>query len=118
MKQNKNLQNFKTQLIFVVLGTLIGFLLDHPIIGAIIGFFVGLQISQWLEAKQTRYIPDHVKKAVLTRYYNMCAVCPDTNLLEFHHKKSYAEGGDNSERNIVPLCPKHHSMVRRLENDK
>lgn len=46
----------------------------------------------------------------------MCAVCDDTALLEFHHRKPYADGGDNSEKNIVPLCPKHHSMVRRLED--
>ena len=103
---------------FVILGALIGFLLKHPLIGAAIGFFIGLQYSQWQEAKQTRYIPDYIKGAVLKRYYNMCAVCPDTNLLEFHHKKPHAQGGDNSEQNIVPLCPKHHAMVRRLENDQ
>lgn len=43
----------------------------------------------------------------------MCAVCPETQLLEFNHKKPYAEGGDNSESNIAPLCPYHHSLITR-----
>lgn len=108
----------RTLIFFTALGLIIGYILNHPLIWAAIGFFVGLQYHQWQEAKQTRYIPDHIKKAVLNRYFNMCAVCTETNLLEFHHKKEHAEGGDNSEKNIVSLCPKHHSMVRRLENVK
>lgn len=68
---------------------------------------------KWLRTKQKRYIPREVKNAVLQRYFNMCAVCPSEQLLEFHHRKEFADGGDNSEKNIVPLCPKHHAMVTR-----
>ena len=108
----------KTKIIisFIALGILLGFFIDSPLLGAVAGFLIGLRFSQWQEGKQTRYIPDYVKKAVLNRYFNMCAVCPEPHLLEFHHKLEHAKGGDNSEKNISPLCPKHHSMVRRLEN--
>lgn len=74
------------------------------------------KLIKYLRTKQTRYIPQEIKNVVLKRYFNMCAVCTDTMLLEFHHRKEYSYGGDNSEKNIVPLCPKHHAMVRRLKN--
>lgn len=87
-------------------------------IGALIGLMHGtiryLVLAK--ETKQTRYIPEQIKQAVLKRYFNMCAVCPDKQLLEFHHKIQYADGGLNDEENITPLCPKHHAMITRLEN--
>ena len=117
LKQSRSFgKKCKIIIFFIVIGITLGKLLfKNFVIGAVIGFFVGLKFAQWQESKQTRYIPDYIKKAVLNRYYHMCAVCPEPNLL--HHKTHYAEGGDNSEKNIVCLCPKHHSMVRRLEND-
>ena len=89
------------------------------IISIIIGIIVAIVIAkfiEWLLQKQKRYIPKFVKEAVLKRYFGMCAVCPEKLLLQLHHKKPHSEGGDNSEQNIVPLCPKHHSMVTRMEN--
>ena len=90
------------------------------IIIGVIGAIVIAKLIEWLLQKQKRYIPKHIKDAVLKRYFYMCAVCPDTtiSLFEYHHKIPYSEGGDNSEKNIVPLCPKHHAMVIRLENEK
>ena len=76
-------------------------------------FYLLYKLFKWLKEKQKRYIPKHIKKAVLKRYFNMCAVCPETNLLDFHHKKEYSNGGNNSEENIVPLCPFHHSLITR-----
>lgn len=73
---------------------------------------------KWLRTKQKRYIPQEVKNAVLKRYFNMCAICPENNLLEFHHKKEFSEKGDNSEQNIVPLCPYHHSLITRYPPTK
>lgn len=81
-----------------------------------IGAFIAISISDYLKTKQTRYVPEHIKKAVLLRYFGMCSVCMEYTLLEFHHRRGFSEGGDNSERNIVPLCPKHHAMVTRLDN--
>ena len=43
----------------------------------------------------------------------MCACCTEEVLLEFHHRVKHADGGDNGEKNIVPLCAKHHAMVTR-----
>ena len=105
--------------------------LGSLIIGAVVGYFIygnvgmvfggigaliAIYIYDYLKTKQTRYIPEHIKKSVLMRYFRMCAVCPEAHLLEFHHRKEFSEGGDNSEINIVPLCPKHHAMVTRLDN--
>ena len=81
---------------------------------AVVAYFI-YRFIRWLRARQTRYIPKEVKRAVIKHYYGMCAVCPDTisELFEFHHRKNFSDGGDNSEKNIVPLCPKHHAMVTR-----
>ncbi|MBI4010470.1 MAG: HNH endonuclease [Candidatus Aenigmarchaeota archaeon] len=75
-------------------------------------------LIKWLRTRQKRYIPREVKNAVLKRYFNMCAVCMENTFLEFHHRKPYSDNGDNSEQNIVPLCPKHHAMVTRYTGDK
>ena len=85
--------------------------IDYVIAGVII--YILYRLIRWQRTQQTRYIPFEVKRAVLKRYFSMCAVCPEANLLEFHHKKKHADGGDNSEMNVAPLCPKHHAMVTR-----
>ena len=78
-------------------------------------FYLLYKLFKWLKEKQKRYIPEHIKKAVLKRYFNMCAVCPENNqlVMEYHHRKRFSENGDNSEQNIVPLCPYHHSLITR-----
>lgn len=80
--------------------------------------FLVYKFIRWLQTKQTRYIPDSIKQAVLKRYFNMCAVCPETLLLEFHHRKEYSDNGDNSEKNIVPLCSFHHSLITRFSKNE
>lgn len=92
--------------------TLAEFVVWAAVIGAIL--YLLHKVRQWFETKQKRHIPTYVKEAVLKRYFGMCAVCPETQLLEYHHRMPYAKGGDNSEKNIVPVCPKHHGMVTRL----
>ena len=71
------------------------------------------KIFRWNQIRQTRYIQEFVKRKVLQRYFNMCACCTEEVLLEFHHRVKHADGGDNGEKNIVPLCAKHHAMVTR-----
>ena len=78
------------------------------------------RLVKWIQTKQKRYIPQEVKNAVLKRYFNMCAVCPENNkmILDFHHKKGYSDGGNNTEENIVPLCPYHHSLITRYPQNR
>ena len=81
-------------------------LINNPIKSAIV-IILGIFLIVF---KQKRYIPQEVKNAILKRYFNMCAVCPETQLLEFHHKKEFSNGGDNSEQNIAHY---HHSLITR-----
>lgn len=72
----------------------------------------------WLlfrKKKPERYISEETKRKVLERYYNMCAVCDfdKRELIEYHHRKKFSQEGDNSEKNIVPLCPNHHQLITR-----
>lgn len=81
----------------------------------IFAVYIIYKLIRWLRTKQKRYIPIEVRNAVLKRYFNMCAVCPENNqlVMEYHHRKRFSENGDNSEQNIVPLCPYHHSLITR-----
>lgn len=85
------------------------------IIIGVIAVIIIAKLIDWLLQNQKRYIPKYIKEAVLKRYFNMCAVCPESNelIMEYHHRKKFADGGDNSEKNIVPLCPYHHSLITR-----
>lgn len=85
------------------------------IIKLVIVIFLIWAIIRWFKGKRTRYVSDSVKRKVLARQYGQCALCEESVLLEFDHRKKYADGGDNSERNIVALCPKHHAMKTRLD---
>ena len=114
----------KNNLSFLLIHTLIGGLIvmfindKYIIIGAVIGLAIGLLriFQKQRQTKQTRYIPDWVKKEVLLRQYHMCALCIENQLLEFDHRMRYADGGDNTPKNIVALCPKHHAMKTRLDS--
>lgn len=77
--------------------------------------YILYRLLKWYQVKQTRYIPQSVKDAVVKHYYGMCAVCPDDNakMFDYHHRKPFADGGDNSEKNIVPLCVYHHALITR-----
>jgi len=35
--------------------------------------------------------------------------------VEYHHKKSWAKGGDTDVENGIPLCPPHHHMADHPE---
>lgn len=85
------------------------------IILAIVIIYLAYRFFKWLQTKQKRYISKEVKEAVLKRYFNMCAVCPENNInvMEFHHRHPYSERGDNGEMNIIPLCPYHHALITR-----
>ena len=69
-----------------------------------------------------RRIPDLVKREVLRRDEYRCTVCKwshdewnrsDPRHLELHHKTSHAEGGDNTESNLMTVCTVCHDEIHR-----
>ncbi|MBV2124999.1 MAG: HNH endonuclease [Candidatus Thiodiazotropha sp. (ex Ctena orbiculata)] len=60
-----------------------------------------------------RTIPDSIRREVLKRDGYQCAACEwniddynraDPRILELHHKQHHADGGGNTEENLVTLC--------------
>lgn len=71
-----------------------------------------------------RLIPDPIRVAVLRRDSYQCLNCSwhisewnraDPRILELHHKKHHAKGGDNSEENLITLCNICHDEIHRKE---
>lgn len=71
-----------------------------------------------------RLIPDPVRVAVLRRDSYQCLQCSwhisewnkaDPRILELHHKKHHAKGGDNTEENLITLCNICHDEIHRQE---
>jgi len=71
-----------------------------------------------------RLIPDPVRFAVLRRDSYQCLHCSwhinewnkaDPRILELHHKKHHAKGGDNTAENLITLCNICHDEVHREE---
>lgn len=69
-----------------------------------------------------RHIPDAVKRSVLRRDRYKCGECgwtheewnrSDPRHLELHHVKPHAEGGANTEENLVTLCTLCHDDIHR-----
>jgi hypothetical protein len=64
-----------------------------------------------------RQIPDRVRRQVLRRDNYLCRRCnwshelwnrSDARHLELHHIQAHAEGGENSEDNLITLCTSCH----------
>lgn len=73
-----------------------------------------------------RLIPDPVRVAVLRRDSYQCLQCSwhisewnkaDPRILELHHKKHHAKGGDNTEENLITLCNICHDEIHRKEHN-
>jgi hypothetical protein len=71
-----------------------------------------------------RLIPDPVRVAILRRDSYQCLHCgwhinewnkADPRILELHHKKYHAEGGDNTKENLITLCNICHDDIHRKE---
>jgi hypothetical protein len=69
-----------------------------------------------------RKIPDLVRGAVLRKDKYRCTKCDwshdiwntsDPRHLELHHKKEHAEGGGNTEDNLITLCTLCHDDIHR-----
>lgn len=72
-----------------------------------------------------RRIPDPVKRDVLRRDNYKCTVCQwshdewnrsDPRHLELHHKKHHAQGGDNTEDNLMTVCTVCHDGIHRKKS--
>ncbi len=69
-----------------------------------------------------RHIPDPIKRNVLRRDDYKCTTCnwshemwnrSDPRHLELHHQKPHAEGGENTESNLITLCTICHDEIHR-----
>jgi hypothetical protein len=64
-------------------------------------------MSQAKAARQSRHIPEHVKRAVRARDGSHCRNCKvETEFVHFDHIIPYDLGGPNTADNIQMLCPK------------
>ena len=62
---------------------------------------------------KSRVIPEDIKRKVLARFNGECACCVEKNVLDIHHRKEFADGGENTFENLVALCPNHHALITR-----
>ena len=46
-----------------------------------------------------------------------CEVCGDWQF-QVHHIRTRGAGGDDDPRNLMCLCPEHHTEIHRIGNDK
>lgn len=69
-----------------------------------------------------RHIPDPIRGAVLKRDKYRCNQCgwshndwnrSDPRHLELHHKKEHAQGGENTEENLITVCTVCHDDIHR-----
>ena len=62
--------------------------------------------SQWSKIR---------KEAI--RLQPFCALCGTRNGLQVHHIAPFRLSNDNSQKNLVPLCAKHHKIVESITHD-
>lgn len=60
----------------------------------------------------SRYVPAGVRRAVLRRTWNQCAVpfCHKDMFLHFSHRQAHREGGTREAENLDLLCGWHHTL--------
>jgi len=66
-------------------------------------------------ARVSRHIPNEIKRAVYERDGGQCTFedaegrrCTERGMIEFHHLKPFALGGEHSDSNIVLACKAHN----------
>jgi hypothetical protein len=74
--------------------------------------------SDAVTSAASRYIPAAVRRAVHLRDGGRCRFvdeegrrCSERHRLEFHHRRPYGMGGDNSPANISLLCATHNRLL-------
>jgi hypothetical protein len=63
--------------------------------------------------RATQTIPPRVRRAVVRRHHNRCAVpgCGHGAFVHVHHMELRSEGGTHDPERMVPLCSAHHRAV-------
>ncbi len=88
-----------------------------------IGYYVLEEDRQ--SPEHDRVIPDAVRREVLRRDGYVCARCgwhqgmwnrDDPRHLELHHIRPHAEGGSNTEDNLITLCTVCHDLWHAANN--
>ncbi|MBN2561763.1 MAG: HNH endonuclease [Phycisphaerae bacterium] len=73
--------------------------------------------AQLIELKiKRRPIPDTVVEAILAASNGVCAYCEDgvsTRPYQMHHIEPYSANQNNSEDNLVLVCPNHHAWLHK-----
>jgi len=73
--------------------------------------------------RKSRIVPTAIKRTVLAKHNHSCAFpgCRNHRFLHIHHIEHWANGGETSVDNLMPLCTRHHPLVHegrfRIEKD-
>lgn len=64
-------------------------------------------------SRRARVVTAAQEKALLARWGWRCASpgCGHNRWIQFHHIRSWAEGGETNLDNLIPLCTAHHIML-------
>lgn len=54
-----------------------------------------------------------IRRKIMNRWENKCAICANNDILEIHHIIPLSEGGDNAEDNLILLCACCHAAVHQ-----
>ena len=64
-----------------------------------------------------RAIPKAVRNRVLVRATHRCCICPEhRSPVDLHHIVPISDGGDNTEENLIAVCPTCHADIHRTRN--
>lgn len=70
--------------------------------------------DNWLcrtDSESTRGSRWHIHRKEALRRAPFCAICGRVKRLQVHHIVPWRLSKDNSQDNLIPLCPKHHKMI-------
>lgn len=70
--------------------------------------------------QQTRLMDESIRKEVIAKHGEECAACGFgvALILKVHHIRPVSEGGDDSPKNLVALCPNCHDLVHKFGSIK
>lgn len=76
--------------------------------------YTASEVVQIKEHLQRAQIPENVIEAVIKRAAGVCCFCSDGNSarpFQIHHVAPYSETQDNSDENLLLVCPTHHVVT-------
>ncbi|HEY6548488.1 MAG TPA: hypothetical protein VI589_11300 [Vicinamibacteria bacterium] len=82
-------------------------------------------LSETETTPASRHLPVAVRRAVRERDGNRCGYvdaqghrCPETDRLEYHHRRPFAFGGDHGPQNIGLMCGTHNAYLAEHDYGK